>query len=48
MVVTVEPGVYLPGRMGVRLEQMAVVTGDGHEVLSALPQGPEELAGSSR
>ena len=48
MVLTVEPGVYLPGRVGVRLEQMAVVTGDGHQVLSTLPQGPEELAGSSR
>ncbi|MDR1086515.1 MAG: aminopeptidase P family protein [Deltaproteobacteria bacterium] len=34
-VVTVEPGIYLPGRGGVRLEQMALVTEDGCRVLNA-------------
>ncbi|MFA3920869.1 M24 family metallopeptidase [Ruegeria hyattellae] len=36
MVFTVEPGVYLPGQFGVRLEEVAVVTGGGCRILSTL------------
>jgi len=37
MVVTVEPGVYIPGRYGVRLENLVLVRKSGYEVLNKLP-----------
>jgi Xaa-Pro aminopeptidase len=37
-VVTVEPGIYLPGRFGIRIEDLVVLTADGHHNLSGLPK----------
>jgi Xaa-Pro aminopeptidase len=38
MVVTVEPGVYVPGAVGVRIEDLVIVTDEGGEIVSSLPK----------
>jgi Xaa-Pro aminopeptidase len=43
MVVTIEPGVYLTGRFGVRIEDMVLVTPTGGQVLTPAPKALIEL-----
>lgn len=38
MVFSIEPGIYLPGRFGLRLEEIVILRADGPEILSDLPR----------
>ena len=38
MVMTVEPGIYIPGRFGIRIEDMVVITAEGFENLTHYPK----------
>ena len=43
MCFSIEPGIYLPGRTGVRIEDLALVTEKGVEILNAYPHDPFRL-----
>lgn len=38
MVFSIEPGIYIPGRFGIRLEDIVILRAEGVEVLSSLPR----------
>ncbi|RLB70870.1 MAG: aminopeptidase P family protein, partial [Deltaproteobacteria bacterium] len=44
MVFTVEPGIYVPGIGGVRIEDTVVVTTDGFECLTSIPKQFKQLS----
>ncbi len=45
MAFSIEPGIYLPGRYGARIEDIAVCTEDGAELLNAVDRSLTVLAG---
>lgn len=38
MVFSIEPGIYLPGKFGLRLEDIVILRADGPEILSGMPR----------
>jgi Xaa-Pro aminopeptidase len=45
MVFSIEPGIYLPGRFGIRLEDIVILRAYGPEILSDLPRALEVING---
>lgn len=46
MVITIEPGIYIPGLGGLRIEDMVLVTADGPEILTGLEKEEFVLTGN--
>lgn len=44
-VFSIEPGIYLPGRFGIRLEDIVILREDGPEILSDLPRDAVQVEG---
>ena len=44
MVFSIEPGIYIPGRFGLRLEDIVILREDGPEILSSLPRDVHVVA----
>jgi Xaa-Pro aminopeptidase len=42
-VITIEPGIYIPGWGGVRIEDMVLVTKEGYELLTKIPKKIEDV-----
>ncbi len=38
MVFSIEPGIYIPGRFGIRLEEIVILREVGPEILSTVPR----------
>jgi Xaa-Pro aminopeptidase len=43
MVVTIEPGIYMPGKFGIRIEDMVLVTPTGGQILTPCTKAWIEL-----
>jgi Xaa-Pro aminopeptidase len=43
MVITIEPGIYIPGKGGIRIEDMVVVTARGADILTPVTKELVEL-----
>ena len=43
MVVTIEPGIYLAGKFGIRIEDMVAVTPNGGKILTPAPKAMIQL-----
>jgi Xaa-Pro aminopeptidase len=48
MVLTVEPGIYLPGKLGIRIEDVILVTRNGCEVLTQTPRDLADVTAPAR